>query len=82
MGASLCSLCVPSGFGGRARSEVSIGCAFPQGVLAAIMLVGGGAGYGGARARARCELGLLLYSVAITTLSVVGLGPKVLEQKP
>lgn len=52
------------------------------GVLAAVMLVGGGGGDGGARDRARCEPGLLLCSVVDSALSGVGLGLKVLEQKP
>ena len=49
---------------------------FPQGVLAAITLVGGGAGDGGAKAGTGCEAGLPLCSVAITTLSGVGSDPK------
>ena len=52
MGVSLYSLHVPSRFGGRAGSDVSRSHIFPQGVLAAITLVGGGAGDEGARARA------------------------------
>ena len=47
VGTCLCSLCVLSGFGGRAGSDVSTGHVFPQDVLAAITLVGGGAGDGG-----------------------------------
>ena len=50
------------------------------GVLAAVMLVGSGGGDGGARDRARCEPGLTLCSVAITTLLWVGMGSKLLEQ--
>ena len=46
-----------SGFGGRAVSEVSMGCMFLQGVLAATTLVGGRAGVEGARARARLKSG-------------------------
>lgn len=56
----LYSLCVPSGFGGKARYEVSVGHIFPQCVLAAITLTGGGAVDEGARARAKGEPGLLL----------------------
>ena len=37
-------MCVLSGFGGRAGSELSVGHIFPQGVLAAITLVRGRAG--------------------------------------
>ena len=58
VGASLYSLHVPSGFGGRTRCEVNTSHVFLKGVLAAITLVGGGAGDGGARIRARCELEL------------------------
>ena len=74
---SLCGLCVPSG---RAESDMSTGRVFPQGVLAAITLVGGGAGAGGAGARGRCERGLLS-SVAYTAL-LGWAGPKLLVQKP
>ena len=42
MAVSLCSLHVPSGFGGRAGSKVSTGQIFAYGVLAVITLVGGG----------------------------------------
>ena len=42
MGASLCSLCVPSDFGGRAGSKVSMGCVFSWGMLVAAALVGVG----------------------------------------
>ena len=41
-GSILCSLHVSSGFDVRAGSEMSKGHAFPEGVLAAITLVGGG----------------------------------------
>lgn len=82
MGVSLCSLLVSSGFVGRAESEVSTGYIFPQGVLAVTTLVAGRARDGGDRARARCELAFLLCSMAIATLSGVGPGIKVLEQKP
>ena len=72
---------MPSDFGGSSVSEVSMDHIFPQGMLAAITLVGGGP-RDGARARATCELGLLLCSEVITTLSGMGSGPKVLGQKP
>ena len=52
---------------------------FPQGVLVAVTLVGSGDGDGVAGARARCEQGLLLFSVAVTALS--GAGTKLLGQK-
>ena len=53
VGVTLYSLNVPSAFGGRARSHVSMSHIFPQGVLEAITLVGNGIGGGRARARAR-----------------------------
>ena len=52
MRVSLCSLRVPSGFGGRVESDVSRSHTFAQGVLAAITMVEGGARDGMARARA------------------------------
>ena len=52
MRASLCSLRVPSGVGGRDESDVSGSHTFAQGVLAAITMVEGGARDGMARARA------------------------------
>ena len=76
----LYGLCMPSGFGGRPGSEVGMSHVFPQGVLAAITLVRGGDG--GAKARAKCELGLLLCSVAITILLVAGSGPKCSGRNP
>ena len=82
MGVTLYSLHVPSGFGGRAGSDMSMSHIFPHGVLAGITLVGGGAGDEGARSRARCELGLMLCSVADITLFEARLGPKLLKQKP
>lgn len=63
------------------RSEVSKRHVFPQGVLVAITLLGSGAGDGGARARTRCESGLLLCLVADTILLGTRSGPKVLKQK-
>ena len=54
---------------------------FPQGVLSAVTLVGGGAGDRGARARSKCEVGLSLCSVAVTTLLGVGSDPKLKQQK-
>ena len=60
VGASLDSLHVPSGFGGRAGSDVLVSYVFTQGVLAAITMVGGGAGDRGARTGARYDLLLCL----------------------
>lgn len=72
VGASLCSLCVPSAFGRRAGSEVSMGCFFLQGVLALTALVGSRARVGGTRTRTRC-IGFLLCLMSITAqLQVVG----------
>lgn len=98
MGASLCALHVPSGFGGRAESGVGRSRTFPQVVLAAITEVEGGARDGMARALASILLGLLppfiprggrsrlkpvlLCSMAITTPLAAELVLKVLEQKP
>lgn len=44
MGASLHSLHVPSGFGGRAGPDMSMTYVFHQDVLATNILAGGGAG--------------------------------------
>ena len=67
-----------SGFGGRVGSETSMSshrCAGSP------TLVGGRAGVGAARARARCKLELLLCSMAVITLSGAELGPKGLKQE-
>ena len=79
VGASLCSLHVPSAFGGTARFDMNRSHIFPQCVLAAITLVGGGAGDGGSRDRAKCEAGIPLCSVAITTLLGAGVNPKLIQ---
>ena len=71
---------MPNAFHGRAGFEVKAIHSFPQGVKVDIILVGGGAGDGGARADIGCDLGLLFHSTAITTLSEVGSGPNMLEQ--
>ena len=73
MGVSLCSLYVPSGFCWRAGSEVSLGHKFPQGLLAAITLVGGGARDGGTRVSAGVSM-----SVTVTILLGVLVGPTML----
>lgn len=70
MGASLCRLCVPSAFGGRAGFDVDTSHIFPQGVLTAITLLGGVAGDG--RASTGCKAGLTLCSGA-------GSDPKLLD---
>lgn len=81
VGVSLCNLLVHSGFGGRAGPEMSMGCIFPWGVLAATTLVGGRAGVRGTRTKARCKSGLFLSLVAVIPLSWVGLGAEELEQE-
>ena len=60
VGASQYSLLVPSGFLGRAGSDVSMSHISPKGMLAVITLVGAGAA--GARARARCARVSSLFS--------------------
>ena len=79
--ASLCSLHLPSGFSRTAVSEVSRGHVFPWVVVEAAILVAGRAGDVSARARTRCEPGLLLCTVSVTSLLGVGLRPKMLVQK-
>ena len=73
------SLCIPNGFGGRAGSQLSTSSPW---VLASITLVKGRGGNWGAKARAKCEFGLLLCSVAITILLVAGSGPKCSGRNP
>lgn len=68
MGASQFSLSVPSGFGGKTVSDMKMSYIFLLGVLAALTLVESGTRNGGTRASARCELGLLLITIAITAL--------------
>ena len=82
--ASLRSLHVPSGFDRRAGSEVHRSRILPQVAVASADLVEDRAGFREARARARCKLGLLLCSVAVTALSGAGLvvGSEGLEQEP
>lgn len=50
--------------------EVSMSHVFPQCLMAAIIMVGSGAGGGGARARGWCELGLFLCSVTNITVLI------------
>lgn len=78
-----CTVYEPSGFGGRAGCAVSTSHFFPQGVLAAITLLGGQAGdwQEGTKARARCEPRLLLCSVVNTNILGVESGTELLEQK-
>lgn len=79
---SLNTLPMPSGFAVRYGFDVNTSAVFPQGVLAPITVVLGGAGERGDRAPARCEAGLPLCPVANTALLRVRLGNKLLEQKP
>ena len=69
MGTSLCSLCVPRGFDGTARSGMSMCYIFYQSVLGATTLAWGKAGVGGVRARARCKVGLLQGYVVISPMA-------------
>ena len=62
--------------------DMNISHIFPQGVLTAITLLGGWAIERVARTGARSEPGLALCSVAVTTVSGVGSGSKLLKQKP
>ena len=55
MGASLCRLCVPSAFSGRAGFDVDARHILLQGVLAAVTLVSGVARHGRAKACTGCE---------------------------
>ena len=73
---------MPSAFGGRAGFDVDISHVFLQGVLAAITFVGDGAEDGGAVAGSRCEVGLPLFAVAITTLSGCNLIPSCWSSSP
>ena len=62
---------MPSGFGGRAGSDVSLNYIFPR-CAGSVTLEAGGAGDGGARSRARCYLGLLLCSLSDSALMGAG----------
>ena len=82
MGASLSRLHLPNPFGRSAGIDVDTIHIFLQGMVTTIILVGGVAGDGGARAGSRCKAGLSQCSVAITALSGVDSTPTLLEQKP
>ena len=66
-----------SGFGGRTGSDLIMSYIFPQGMLAAITLVGHGLKIEGLDP----EPGFLLCSVANTTQLGAKPGPKLLKQK-
>ena len=68
MGALLCSQRVLIGFGGRSVSDMIRVHVFHEGELAALTLVGGRNGDGGARAGTRCEPRLFLCSLVNTAL--------------
>ena len=78
-GASLCRLCVSNVFDVKALFDMDTSHVFPQGLLDVITLIGLVVGVEGSKACARCEVGLLLCSVAITTLSGVWSAPQLLE---
>ena len=78
VGASLYSLNVSSVFGERDGFDVNTSHVFPQGVLAAIILMEGGAGDEGARAEIKCEAP---QPRAFITLLRVEVDPRLLEQK-
>ena len=78
---SLFSLLVFCGFGERVGFDMNTSHIFPI-LLAIIFLVGGEAEEGGARPRIICMPRLLLFSVAIITLSGAWSCPMLLEQKP
>ena len=63
----LYTYCVPRAFGGRAVLGVDISYVFPQGVLAAVTLVGGGLEVERLEL-AECEERLPLFTVVATTL--------------
>lgn len=76
VGVSLCRLCVSNIFGARTGFGVDAGHVFLQSVLAVIPLI---AGLLVSRACARWEVGSLLCSMAVTTLSGAGSASQMLE---
>ena len=82
VGASLCSLHVPSGFAGRPGSEVSTGCVILWGVLATTALVGCMAGVSGARVNSRCEPEPLLCLMFSTPCQEWRQGPRGWSRSP
>ena len=71
---------VPIALGWRARFDVDSSHIFPQGVLSAITLVGGGPGDGWAGTGAECEPGLPPCLLTISTLLGVVSDLKLLGQ--
>ena len=74
--------CLPSVSGVRTGFHADTSHIFSQGVLATITLIRGVTGAVGARDCARCEVGLPLCSVAVTTLSGVGSAPSCWSESP
>ena len=79
---ALCRLCVPNVLNGRVGYDVDASHVFLQGVLAALTLIESENRDGGVTASTRCEAGLSLCSVVVTTLSGVGFDPKFLSRSP
>lgn len=75
----LYSLCVPSAFGRRAGFDVNTSHDFPQVCWQRSPWEQVGLEMEGLRARAMCEPGLLLCSLAITALFGLGMGSKLLK---
>lgn len=83
MGAPLCSLPVPRGFGGRAESEVSKGCVFSWDALVAAALVRGKPGKLEGLEPKPCEFwGFSQDQWLLPCSQRVRLEPKGLEQEP
>ena len=78
VGLSLYGVFVPSAFDWRAGLDVDTSYFFPQGVLAALTLVGGRDRAGGSVAVAECDMGLPFCSIPISC----GGRSNLLEQKP
>ena len=83
VGASLYSLWVPCGFGGRAGSDVKQeSCLVPVGADSCHFGRSWNCWRWSSSSQSQCEVRLLLCSVASTTLLGVGVSPKLVEQKP
>lgn len=78
VGLSLYRVFVPSAFDWRAGLDVDTSYFCPQGVLAALTLVGGRDRAGGSVAVAECDVGLPFCSIPISC----GGRSNLLEQKP
>ena len=80
VGASLCRLCVSNVFDARPIFDMDDSHVFPQGFLDIITMMGVWLVLGDACAG--CEAGLPLCSVAVTTLSGLGLLPSCWNRSP